>query len=159
MATINNSSIIVGLDGSQESLMALRWALNEGAALGAPVEVVHAWHAQGMRDMAFGSSHELQNGSICMLQNEVDAALAEMPEVPTKPSVVQSSVHGRPAAVLLDRAAHASVLVLGAHGRTGLREVVFGQIATTCRKHANCPVIIVDQSGDVVRHELTDSAR
>lgn len=33
--------IVVGIDGSADSLSALRWALTEGEATGNPVEVIH----------------------------------------------------------------------------------------------------------------------
>lgn len=36
--------IVVGIDGSEDSRDALRWALQEGRLRQASVEVVHSWH-------------------------------------------------------------------------------------------------------------------
>ncbi len=152
--TSNTKFIVVGIDGSDASLTALRWAIREGAATGARVDVVHAWHAQNTRDIAFGSPHELATGSACMLQNEVAAAMVGLPVVP---EVTESSVHGRPASVLVDKARGARMLVLGAHGRTGLMDVVFGQVAATSRKHADCQVVIVHADGLVEPADIEQS--
>jgi len=147
--------IVVGIDGSDESLAALRWALREGVSTSARVDVIHAWHAKTARDAAFGSAHELARGSVCMLQNEVAAALTEMPAAP---EVTQTSVHGRPAFVLLDRADGAQQLVLGEHSHTDLRDIVFGQLAAACRRQASCPVIVVDRDAGVVTWDSHKSA-
>jgi nucleotide-binding universal stress UspA family protein len=150
MTATNPLSVIVGLDGAPASLIALRLALSEAAISGASVEVVHCWHAQGLRDIAFGSTHELHNASICMLDNEVRAALEETVGTVT---VTQTSVNGRPAAILLDHAKNADLLVLGAHSHTTLRDAAFGHVAASCRKHSLCPVVIVEVDGSSTRHE------
>jgi len=141
--------IVVGIDGSPESLSALRWTLNEAVSTNSTVEAVHCWQPHTIPDVIFGSPTELHRGSICMLRNEVQAALTEMPE---KPEVQETSVHGRPAHVLLERASGARLLVLGAHGHTALHDVSFGRVATSCLRHAGCPVVIVDRSETVLHH-------
>ncbi len=154
--------IVVGLDGSTASLAALRWAIRKGAATGSRVDVVHAWHAQTSRDIAFGSDHELERGSVCMLQNEVNAALADLSadtEPPTVDQVTQSSRHGRPAAVLAERAVGARLLVLGAHEHTDLHDRVFGRVATIVGRHVDCPVVVVGADGAVTPVDTIVSAR
>ena len=139
--------IVVGIDGSPESLAALRWALREAAATQSSVEVVHCWQAHTIPDVVFGSAEELHRGSICMLRNEVLAAQAEMP---TKVRVQETSRHGRPGAALLHQASDARLLVLGAHGHTDLHDVAFGRVAAICLRHATCPVVIVDRTETVL---------
>lgn len=146
--------IVVGIDGSRQSLMALRWAIREAASSGAPVEVVHCWQPHPMTDVLFGSREELSRGSVCMLHNEVDAAFAEMPDLSTRPEVQQSSHQGRAAGYLVERTAEAHLLVLGAHGRTDARDLVFGRVATSCLRHSACPVVIVENEHTVLRHEV-----
>ena len=141
--------IVVGIDGSAESLSALRWALNEAASTNSTIEAVHCWQPHTIPDVIFGSAEEMHRGSICMLRNEVQAALAGMPD---KPTVVETSVHGRPTHVLLERASGARLLVLGAHGHTNLHDVAFGRVATSCIRHAACPVVIVDRTEKVLHH-------
>lgn len=151
VGTITPRPIVVGIDGSEGSLAALRWALQEGVGTGAPVEVVHCWQLQTVTDVVFATAHEISCGSICMVANEVAAALAEMSE---RPEVTQLSRHGRPTMVLLERASRAGLLVLGAHGRSTLRDLALGQVATFARRHARCPVMIVQQDQTVSRYEV-----
>ena len=142
--TMNNNAIVVGIDGSEASLAALRWAVSEAVATRSCLEVVHAWHARTARDVAFGSAHELQRGSLCMVQNEVAAALVG---VLNPPDVTQTSVHGTASVILLHRAENARLLVLGSHGRTELQDLILGRVARTCQRNARCPIVIVDRNG------------
>lgn len=150
MSTNTAPQIVVGLDGSAASLIALRWALAEGVRTGADVEVVHCWHPQSLRDIAFGSRHELHNASLCMLDNEVRTALKSMTAAPT---IRQSSIEGRPSTVLLEHSRGADLLVLGSHGQTTMHDVTFGQVAVNCRRHMKCPMVVVGLDGNITRYE------
>ena len=133
--------IVVGLDGSDNSLSALRWALRRGAEMGATVEVVHCWMPETLPEL-FGGRRELSMGSECMLRNEVSAALGEVADAP---GVVQVSVHARPSVELVRRSVGAQTLVLGEHGYTQLRDRVVGRVLDRCVKRAQCPVVVVDR--------------
>jgi len=139
--------IVVGIDGSVESLAALRWALAEASATGGTAEVVHCWQPHQVSDILFGSPDELRRGSVCMLQNEVAAACKALPR---PPHVTQTSRRGRPAAVLTDIATGATMLVLGAHGHTDLHDLTHGKVAASCLKHAGCPVVIINDDESVI---------
>ncbi|MEO5832989.1 MAG: universal stress protein [Nakamurella sp.] len=145
----SSTTVVVGIDGSDASMAALRFALREADTLGADVDVVHCWHAGGLRDVAFGSSHELSNASACMLDNEIRAARKD---TGFTGRVTPSSVHGQPAAVLVDRSRGAALLVLGAHGHSTLRDAAFGTVAASCRKHAGSDLVVVAEDGTTTRH-------
>ncbi|MET3804062.1 nucleotide-binding universal stress UspA family protein [Nakamurella sp. UYEF19] len=149
MSISEDRPIVVGIDGSTNSLAALRWALREGAAVGAPVEVLHCWTAQTLPDLVLAPAHELKIASICMLHNEVEAAVAEMPDPPT---VTEISLSGDPAGRLVGRSAHARLLVLGVRQTTVMRDLAHGAIGTVCRKQARSPVVTVDRAGSVSWH-------
>ncbi len=146
---VNEQPIVVGIDGSTNSLAALRWALREGKSVGAPVEVVHCWTAPTLTDVVFSPAQQLMTASVCMLQNEIAAALADIPDtlVPT-----QLSLPGNPATVLVDRCANARLLVLGVRQTTAMRDLAYGSVLSHCRKHAACPVVTVDRLNLVNRH-------
>ncbi|MDQ6657953.1 MAG: universal stress protein [Actinomycetota bacterium] len=156
MSSPNPLRIVVGIDGSADSQLALKWALLQGTEIGAVVEVVHCWQPETLLDIALGSRHEFSRASVCMLDGEVASATREAGMHPT---VVQTSLHGRPAATLVARAAHASMLVLGAHGYTALADVIFGRIAKACLREASCPVVIVDREGAVTHGHSKRSNR
>ena len=145
--------IVVGIDGSRQSLVALRWALREAVSVGAVVEVVHCWQPHPITDILFGSTDELHRGSLCMLQNEVRAALTELPASAMQPEVQQTSRLGRAAHILTDRAAGAHLLVLGAHGRTAAADLAFGRVAASCLRHAGCPIVVVENEHTIIRHD------
>jgi nucleotide-binding universal stress UspA family protein len=142
MTSADQQPIVVGIDGSENSLAALRWALREGVATGAQVEVVHCWTAQTLTDVVFVPDRELQTASICMLTNEVQAALSKCPNPPV---TTQISLPGNPATALIRHAANARMLVLGVRQTTAMRDLAYGSVASSCRKHASCPVVTVDQ--------------
>ena len=142
--------VVVGIDGSAESLAALRWALKEAVTLDAAVDVVHCYLPQTLTDLGFSTPHELHTSSVIMVENEVSAALAEMPE---QPEVKRSSMLGGPAKALVERADGASLLVLGVHGHTALRDLILGRVAQACLRHATCPVVVVDLDQHVVRYD------
>ena len=148
MSETTNQPIVVGIDGSMQSLAALRWALHQGVQCDRPVHIVHCWQPETLTDLALVAPHTFARASVCMLDNEIGAALTEMD---VKPEVQSLSLHGRPATALVSVAEGAAMLVLGSHGHTGLKDVVFGQIIRSCDKHAPCPVVIVDAHGFTVR--------
>lgn len=148
--------IVVGIDGSTNSLVALRWALREGGIRGVPVEVIHCWQAQLWPGVAFGPIQEMHTGSMCMVQNEIAAALID---IHPRPDVIQTSIKGHPVATLTARSAGASMIVLGAHGHTNLRDLLFGQVADNCLRRATCPVVIIDRDGHALPEDcLGDGA-
>ena len=100
MADPPSQKIVVGLDGSQQSLTALRWAIGRAASSDSVLDVVHCWQSHPAVEVLFGSRDELSRGSVCMLQNEVVAALAALPDLPTRPRIHQVSRQGRTAAIL-----------------------------------------------------------
>lgn len=154
MTTEHENLIVIGLDGSPESLAALRWALKEAVILNAKVDVVHCYLPQTLTDFGFSSPHELHASSAIMLENEVAAALRETAE---QPEVRQFSMSGGPSKMLVEQAKKANLLVLGVHGHTALRDLILGRVAQACLRHALCPVVVVDLDQHVVRHDTPNT--
>ena len=142
-------SIVVGIDGSVGSAAALRWALQEGSARKIPVEVVHCWQRHSLKDLESGLPREVSRGSVRMLEVETTA---ELSAIDSGPELVRSSVHGRPAPVLLHRTENAVLLVIGAHSRMANRHVMRGQVADVCIKWGFCPVVVVDVENNAVSY-------
>ncbi|MCP2257793.1 Nucleotide-binding universal stress protein, UspA family [Streptoalloteichus tenebrarius] len=132
--------IVVGVDGSDAGQRALRWAVEEALVRGCAVRVVTAWVPEPLTEFAFASTRDVPGELEEDLRREVDELLAELPE----PPVVRISVaQGPPAAVLLDAATDADLLVVGAHRGGLLREITLGSVSTTCVRHARCPVVVL----------------
>ena len=139
--------IVVGVDDSEQAAAALRWALAEGALRQTTVEVVHSW-SPPMSALPFGAtlSFKVDEGAIDAAAREsvdelVDAALAEMDEQP--PEVLRTILPGGAATTLVEVAEGADLVVVGSHGRTGLRRMAMGSVAMAVVAHASCPVVVV----------------
>lgn len=64
-----------------------------------------------------------------------------------KPGTFRSLIvaRGDPARVIANQAnkVHASMIVMGTHGRTGLKRLVLGSVAERTLRYARCPVLII----------------
>jgi nucleotide-binding universal stress UspA family protein len=137
--------IVVGVDGSAPSVAALRWALGEAQAHGAELDAVSAWEmpyaAAGEAGLYVGAwSDDLAAEAQRRLDEVVDA-------VDAGPVKVHRIVeYGRPAQALLDRAAGADLLVVGARGRGGFTGLLLGSVSQQCITHAVCPTVVIPRS-------------
>ena len=139
--------IVVGIDDSEVAAMALRWALAEGVLRQATVEVVHSW-SPPLSALPFGATlvipvdeAAIDSAARASVDDLVDIALSEMDETP--PEVLRTILPGGPATTLVDVSEGADMLVVGSHGRTGLKRMMLGSVAMACVNHAPCPVVVV----------------
>jgi nucleotide-binding universal stress UspA family protein len=139
--------IVVGVDDSPDANIALRWALREAIVRQATLEVVHAWQPP-MSALPFGATlvvpvdeAEIDQAARENLDKVVDAAIAEL-EVDA-PEVIRTALPGGAVMTLIDISADADMLVVGSHGRTGLRKLVMGSTASAVVQHAACPVLVI----------------
>ena len=138
------SVIVAGVDGSEDSKEALRWALAEAALRGASVRAVHAWSMP----IAFGGPYmppqpydgpELREQAQASLDVAVDEFAGDVPPVVVERVVEQ----GTPADVLVRAAADAELLVVGSRGHGGFAGLLLGSVGQQCAQHAPCAVVIV----------------
>jgi nucleotide-binding universal stress UspA family protein len=139
--------ILVGVDDSPDAAIALRWALHEAILRQATLEVVHAWQPP-MSALPFGGTlvvpadeTEIDEAARARLDVLVDEAIAELDVDP--PEVVRTALPGAAALTLIDLSAEADLLVVGSHGRTGLRRLLIGSVASAAVQHAACPVVVI----------------
>jgi nucleotide-binding universal stress UspA family protein len=133
----NSFLIIVGLDGSELSRGALKWAVEEARLRQGAVRVVTAWHyppiPSSVEDTGpndtFHYSQRMQSEAL----EAVDSHGAEISAV---------LVHDLPARALLDAAEDADLLVVGSRGHGGLAELLLGSVSSQVAHHAPCPVLI-----------------
>ncbi|GGS26255.1 stress-inducible protein [Streptomyces aureoverticillatus] len=133
--------IVVGLDGSRESVCAADWAAREAARRGLPLRLVHAW--EGMpKDAEPASLPELkvpQSRSRTILRNAVDRARARYPQV----YLTAEPIRRPPVPALVAEAESAELLVLGSQGFGGLGGLLAGSVATAVVARARMPVVLV----------------
>jgi nucleotide-binding universal stress UspA family protein len=137
--------IIVGVDGSQESMAALLWAMEEARLRGARVRAVNAWdYPVGvgieLTPTTLYSYETMQQASESVLGNVVDKAYALVKEPPL---VERCSKQGPAAMALLAEAKGADLLVVGTRGHGGFRGLLLGSVADRCARHAVCPTVVI----------------
>ena len=137
------STIVVGVDGSEESVEALRFALDEAARSHAAVKAVTAWHvppaAYGMGWTVPVEPESYETVARKRLEHTLDEAGAATAGVDVDAEVIK----GEAADVLCDAARDAELLVVGSRGLGALRSLVTGSVGQACVHHAPCPVVIM----------------
>jgi nucleotide-binding universal stress UspA family protein len=143
------SGVVVGVDGSAESLAALRTAIDEAAWTGAPVRVLAAYEVGNLwSDMYAVTGPEKQRAHDA-LQERVTGAVAEVraalpAEVAARVPAVTPEVWEGPASdVLVAASEGAELLVVGSRGHGALRGLLLGSVALRCVVHGRCPVLVV----------------
>jgi nucleotide-binding universal stress UspA family protein len=141
--------IVVGIDGSDHSKKALRWALDEARLRSVSLYVVYAWtlpvYATGY-GFAPGDLFDpkvISDGATEQLEKAVAEVVGDASDV----KVERKAVEGMAAQVLVEEAAGADLLVVGSRGHGGFAGLLLGSVSQQCAQHASCPVVIIrDQS-------------
>ncbi|MFD3970702.1 universal stress protein [Streptomyces cyaneofuscatus] len=135
--------IVVGVDGSDPSIKALRWAVRQAELTGDTVEAVNSWEypATSWASMMPGLPEDFDPQALALVS--LNEALEEALGAAGAAAVSKIVVIGNPAQSLLDRAQGASLLVVGARGRSALKATLLGSVSLHVTQHAPCPVTVV----------------
>ncbi|MDQ0958082.1 nucleotide-binding universal stress UspA family protein [Streptomyces sp. B4I13] len=131
--------IVVGLDGSPESLAAADWAAREAQRRGLPLRLVHAWIWQP-HDVPVSEDLETQKQwALRTLREAKEDLTARYPDLP----VDTGQVSDLAAPVLLDQAEGAEMLVLGSRGHGAIAGFLLGSVGQQVLARAKSPVVMV----------------
>jgi nucleotide-binding universal stress UspA family protein len=142
--TVDRARVIVGVDGSEHALAAVRAAAAEARYRGQPLLIVHAfiWPSLHVNvgpvapDMpSTGLRHHAEN----LLAEAVAEAVEAEPTVPVSSALVD----GAAAPVLIAESRRGSLLVLGDRGLGAVSGLIVGSVAVHASAHAHCPVLVV----------------
>ena len=151
--------LVVGVDGSAGSKAALRFALEDAARRGVPVEAVIAYRVPEFQGEFSGLGAAGEGRLRETLQGQcVDKARAVVDEVTrgwagALPEVQVRAALGSPADVLVRESQGADLLVVGSRGHSGFHSLLLGSTSIQCATHATCPVTVV-HSPEAHRHRL-----
>jgi nucleotide-binding universal stress UspA family protein len=135
------NEFVVGLDGSDQSRMALRWAAAAADAAGFGVRAVQSWSHPDLAifpvtpDPVSAKEMDLQT------QQAITAAVSET--LGSSAAVTASVLRGPAAGAILQTVTPDSVLVLGSRGRGGFAGLLVGSVSQECVEYASCPVVVV----------------
>lgn len=135
--------IVVGIDGSEPSAAALRWAAEEARRRAVGLHVVACW---SYPVMPFAPYQLPISGE----QFEADARVAAAAEIEKQLGADQGGVdvalevlEGPASLRLLELDDNAEMIVVGSRGRGGFTGLLLGSVSQHVAEHARCPVVIV----------------
>jgi len=133
--------IVVGVDGSKNSLAALNWAL-DFAAPGTEIVVTWVWDvsplAVGADQFFFPEASDLARTSFAALIDEA------RPEATASNTIlIDRFVEGSPRSTLLDTAESADMLVVGARGHGAVGAALLGSVSSWLVHHADRTMVVV----------------
>lgn len=137
---MSEKTVVVGVDASEPSKEALRWAARQAEITGAELRVVLCWEVPSMAYWA-----PLPEG--VNLEEEAETALHQtvLDVVGPNPTMAVTEVvrEGHPAPALLNESAGADLLVVGSRGHGEFTGMLIGSVSEHCVTHATCPVVVV----------------
>ncbi|MGW0176340.1 universal stress protein [Rhodococcus sp. NPDC003322] len=149
--TSGTGTVVVGVDGSENSRPALATAFEEASLRATGLVAVHTW-SQFALSTAFDRHLDLPWDEVEVAEQATLAeSLAGWPERYPETPVTRTVTRGHPAKALRDVAVDAELLVVGSHGRGGFAGMLMGSTSMELQHTAECPLMIVrtDRSGGV----------
>ena len=139
MSTDESFRIVVGVDGSRLSLLALDWALIEGRLRGASLRVVTAWEYPVV---VAGMEGVLETANVqAAARHTQSTALGRFTDHGVEVSA--DIVHGPAAKVLIDASNESDLVVVGSRGYGGFTGLLLGSVSLQVVHHAACSVMVV----------------
>jgi nucleotide-binding universal stress UspA family protein len=135
--------IVVGVDGSEHSNAALRWALAEAQTHSGMVTAVLAWQMPFLSIPGGFDRDELDKAYKNFL-NETVSAIAPKPAVPLETLIAE----GDPTESIVEASKGANLLVLGIRGRSPFAALLLGSVSQAAAANAHCPVVLVKRTDE-----------
>jgi nucleotide-binding universal stress UspA family protein len=141
--------VIAAVDGSDDSLRALDWALDAARRREAPLRVVHVrqYAAWTPPDVLAAGPPDADADPV------LDQVRTRLERQADRPVTEYVALEGAPAALLPELGATAQLLVLGSRGRGGFASLLLGSNGMAAARDAECPVVVVPRPGREVHGE------
>ena len=159
MATpATHRGILVGVDGSSASTVAVDWAASDAAMRNVPLTLITVldpsmattirgipmpmppeftqWQQHEGRQILTDALKTVENSTRQLGPVEVSSELMIGPPVPT----------------LVDLSKDAAMVVVGSRGRGALARRLLGSVSTGLVHHAHCPVAVIHDQDPLIRH-------
>jgi nucleotide-binding universal stress UspA family protein len=149
-----SGSIVVGVDGSDASNEALRWAADEARLRSASLVAVYAWSFvppqpigdPGILAVPAGDLPGQLDAEREAAQIALDTAVADALGADPAVDVERKLVEGDAGEMLVAESKEAELVVVGSHGRSGFKAALLGSVSRHVVDHAACPVVVIKAS-------------
>ncbi len=155
IATKNNNDIqqgpiLVAADFSENSMKAVKWAIDLATAINATVVLIHIVHdrAEGpgyYKHEKIDAMRPMEDVAEKMMQQFMEKLTEKNPSCKAFKNLETRIVTGLPVSRILETAENidAKLIVMGSQGLTGLKHLLIGSKAEQVVRLANIPVTIV----------------
>jgi nucleotide-binding universal stress UspA family protein len=131
--------IVVGVDGSESSRLALRWAARIARAEDARIDVLGAWEWPSTYSWtALPGEYSPKEDTEKVLTEVVDEVFQEERPADLRIGVLE----GDPARLLIELSKQALLVVVGSRGHGGFAGLLLGSVSAKVAELAKCPVLI-----------------
>jgi nucleotide-binding universal stress UspA family protein len=147
--------VIVGVDDSPPSRVAVDWAARDAACRGVSLKLVYVLTPPAVMAFpdvpmppAYLEWQEDQGRTLL----ESSLATAREAVVGADIEITTEMVSGPPVPVLADLSTDAQMMVVGSHGRGAWARSLLGSVSTGLVHHAHCPVAIIHDEDPLMPH-------
>lgn len=152
--------IVVGIDGSSVSKVAVDWAARTAALREVPLKLVHVLNPPAV--MAFPEV-PMPSGYLQWQEEEGRALLAAAVTTAEEAALLVGTgsksltlttemISGSSVPTLVDESTRAQMVVVGCRGRGALARGLLGSVSTGLVHHAHCPVAIIHDEDPLIPH-------
>lgn len=132
--------VAAGVDGSEQSLLALGFAVEQAAARKVPLHVLRAWHSPpGQRPPPAPDARAGAQAA----RSELEESLARWRRAFPDLQITVEVAEGNPAELLVTASRNAQLVVVGSRGHGGLAGMLLGSVSQQLLHHAHSPVAVV----------------
>lgn len=143
--SVAHGSVVVGVDGSPDSALALAWAVRQAARDLRHVTLVHACGVPGPMD-GFEDLVAAEEGRRAAGRAIVRKAHDQLRATRGRVGVESLVAAGHPEVVLSEASETAAMVVVGARGRSAVGRSLLGKVSTELAHEAHCPVVVVREA-------------
>ncbi|APT89702.1 universal stress protein [Corynebacterium frankenforstense DSM 45800] len=142
--------IVVAVDGSKASHVAVRWAANTALKRGVPLRLASSYtmpqylYAEGMVP-----PQELFDDLQAETMEKIDEAREIAHQAAPDIKIGHTVAEGSPIDMLLEMSKSVTMIVMGSRGLGGLSGMVMGSVSAAVVSHASCPVVVVREDNNV----------
>jgi nucleotide-binding universal stress UspA family protein len=137
-----NAGVVVGIDGSEASKVAIAYAAEEASFRGIPLVAVYAWMPPLTPGLEYLWSEELVGSQRAAAEEAIAIGVAGLAERYPDLVIQREIVQSPPVAALVHAAEGAELLVVGSRGRGGLSRLLLGSVSHGVLQALPCPVVV-----------------
>ncbi len=144
--------VVVGVDGSPSSTMALRWAAREATMRNVPLTLVHVsswpavWPAAPI-PAELQREHGEEAGKV--IADAIKVAEDSVADG-NRPEIHSELLCAAPVPSLIDLSKEAHMMVVGCRGQEALQRTLLGSVSTGLIHHAHCPVAVIHDEAPIL---------